>query len=215
MYMGLTPMSLLPDSASFHERVQDCFVTYRGHGVSFSAVDLELVDTWAELHVPFEVVARGIRKAAEAALWDARDDEGVGLRSLRAARRHVESEIGKYQRTSAGRTDTSKPAGEEPFHVQRHRKLVAAIKKATKPNAPAWLAQLPSPDDFEAADRQESLALLLLLRALPFSRRHELLREARVLVENAPSFSAATRRASLQFHRAAVARAAWNIPALW
>ena len=42
-------MSLLPDSATFHERVQDCFVAYRGHGVSLSAVDLEILDAWAEL----------------------------------------------------------------------------------------------------------------------------------------------------------------------
>lgn len=207
-------MSLLPDSASFHERVQDCFVTFRGHGVSFSAVDLDLVDRWADLQIPFEVVARGIRKAAEAALWDAPDEEGVGLRSLRAAKRHVDAEISKFQRTAAGRTAPD-AAPEEPFHLQRHKKLVAAIKKATKPNAPAWLLRLPPPHDFEAADRQESLALLLLLRELPFQRRRELLREARTLVEKAPSFSAATRRASLQFHRAAVARQAWNLPGLW
>lgn len=207
-------MSLLPDDASFHERVQDCFVTYRGHGVSFSAVDLELVERWAELRVPFEVVARGIRKAAEAALWDAPAHEGVSVRSLRATRRHVEAEISKYQRATAGRTEAAAPAA-EPFHVQRHRKLVAAIKKATKPNTPAWVAKLPTPRDFDAADRQETLALLLLLRALPPERRRSLLREARALVENAPSFSAATRRASLQFHRAAVARQAWSLPALW
>ncbi|MGV3620726.1 MAG: hypothetical protein ACO1OB_07905 [Archangium sp.] len=207
-------MSLLPDSASFHERVQDCFVTYRGHGVSFSAVDLELVDRWAELEVPFEVVARGIRKAAEAALWDAPDEEGVGLRSLRSARKHVDTEISKYQRTTAGRTRTDAPV-DEPFHVQRHKKLVAAVKKVTKPSIPAWLTRLPPPVDFDAADRQESLALLLLLRELPFERRRQLLREARTLVENAPSFSAATRRASLQFHRAVVARQAWNLPGLW
>lgn len=207
-------MSLLPDSASFHERVQDCFVTYRGHGVSFSAVDLDLVDRWADLQIPFEVVARGIRKAAEAALWDAPDVEGVGLRSLRSAKRHVDAEISKFQRTTAGRTARD-VAPEEPFHVQRHKKLVAAIKKVTRPNTPAWLSRMPQPHDFEGADRQESLALLLLLRELPFQRRRQLLREARALVENAPSFSAATRRASLQFHRAAVARQAWNLPGLW
>ncbi|MBL9038439.1 MAG: hypothetical protein JNG84_07995, partial [Archangium sp.] len=65
-------MSLLPDSASFHERVQDCFVAYRGRGVSLSPADYDLVEAWAATEVPFEVVARGIRKAAEAALWDAR-----------------------------------------------------------------------------------------------------------------------------------------------
>lgn len=206
-------MSLLPDTASFHERVQDCFVTYRGHGVSFSAVDLDLVDVWAELQVPFEVVARGIRKAAEAALWDAPDQEGVGLRSLKATKKYVEQEISKYQRTSAGRTTSA--VAEEPFHVQRHKKLLASLKKATKPSTPRWVDALPVPADFDAADRQESISLLLLLRALPFERRLTLLREARSLMEKAPSFSAATQRVSLQFHRAALARQAWNLPGLW
>lgn len=206
-------MSLLPDSASFHERVQDCFVTYRGHGVSFSAIDLDLVDAWAQLEVPFEVVARGIRKAAEAALWDAVEEDGR-LFSLRGAKKHVEQEISKYQRVSAGRTAENGGA-EAPLHEQRHKKLIAAIKKVTKPNAPAWLAKLPVPTDYDDADRQETLALLLLLRALPFPRRRALLREAQALSQKAASFSAAARRASLQFHRVALTRQAYDVPALW
>lgn len=205
-------MSLLPDSASFHERVQDCFVTYRGHGVSFSAVDLDLVDKWAALEVPFEVVARGIRKAAEAALWDAVEEDGR-LFSLRGAKKHVELEISKYQRLSAGRTEGA--VTEAPVHEQRHKKLIAAVKKVTKPQAPAWLDKLPMPADYDGADRQEALVLLLLLRALPFSRRLELLREAQVLSQKAASFSAAARRASLQFHRVALTRQAYDLPALW
>lgn len=205
-------MSLLPDSASFHERVQDCFVTYRGHGVSFSAVDLDLVDAWAVMGVPFEIVARGIRKAAEAALWDAVEEDGR-LFSLRGAKKHVELEISKYQRVSAGRTAGAQP--EAPLHVQRHKKLVAAVKKATKPAPPAWLEKLTPPADYDAADRQEALALLLLLRALPFQRRLGLLREARALSQKAASFSAAARRASLQFHRVALSRQAYELPAFW
>lgn len=205
-------MSLLPDSATFHERVQDCFVAYRGHGVSLSAVDLELLDGWAELEVPFEVIARGLRKAAEAALWDAAEGEGR-LRSLKACRRDVEAEISKYVARAAGKTA---PAVEqEPFHVTRHKKLVAAIKKATRPNVPAWLARLPVPDDFSGGDRQEQLALNLLLRALPFSKRRSLLHEARQVVEKAQAMSAATKRESLRFHRAALVRQAWAMSALW
>lgn len=205
-------MSLLPDSATFHERVQDCFVAYRGHGVSLSAVDLELLDGWAELEVPFEVIARGLRKAAEAALWDAAEGEGR-LRSLKACRRDVDAEISKYVARAAGKTA---PAVEqEPFHVTRHKKLVAAIKKATKPNVPAWLARLPVPDDFSGGDRQEQLALNLLLRALPFSKRRSLLHEARQVVEKAQAMSAATKRESLRFHRAALVRQAWAMSALW
>lgn len=207
-------MSLLPDSATFHERVQDCFVAYRGHGVSLSAVDLEILDGWAEAEVPFEVIARGLRKAAEAALWDAAEGEGR-LRSLKACRRDVDQEISKYVRTSAGRTEAPSEKEPEPFHVTRHKKLLAALKKATKPHLPAWASRLPVPEDFTQSDRQEWLALNLLLRALPFPRRTSLLREARMVVEKAPSMSAATRRESLRFHRAALVRQAWAMPALW
>lgn len=210
-------MSLLPDSATFHERVQDCFVAYRGAGVSLSAADLELLDAWADAEVPFEVVARGIRKAAEAALWDAADGEGR-LRTLRGCRRQVESEIAKYAQRTAGRTaEAPAPAAkpDEPFHVTRHKKLLAALKKATKPGVPPWVTRLPVPEDFEGGDRQELLALGLLWRALPFERRRSLLREARLLVEKAQAMSAATRRESLRFHRAALVRQAWSLPSLW
>ena len=207
-------MSLLPDSATFHERVQDCFVAYRGHGVSLSAVDLDILDGWADAQVPFEVVARGLRKAAEAALWDAAEGEGR-LRSLRACRRQVDAEISKYAARSAGKTEEAPGEAAEPFHVTRHKKLVAALKKATKPDVPAWVARLPVPDDFSGGDRQELLAFNLLLRALPFPKRTSLLREARLLVEKVQAMSAATRRESLRFHRAALVRQAWAMPALW
>jgi hypothetical protein len=205
-------MSLLPDSASFHERVQDCFVAYRGHGVSLSAVDLEILDAWAELDVPFEVIARGLRKAAEAALWDSTEDD-AHVRTLKACRRTVDAEISKYVARSAGRGGEEQEA--EPFHLTRHKKLVAAIKKVTKPQVPSWLARLAPPEDFADGDRQEQLALTLLLRTLPFERRTSLLREAREVVEKAPAMSAATRRESLRFHRAALVRQSFSMPSLW
>lgn len=207
-------MSLLPDSATFHERVQDCFVAYRGHGVSLSAVDLDILDGWAGAEVPFEVIARGLRKAAEAALWDAAEGEGR-LRSLRGCRRQVDAEISKYVARTAGRTAEASPGEAEPFHVTRHHKLVAALKKATRPEVPAWVTRLPVPEDFAGGDRQELLAFNLLLRALPFDRRTSLLREARLLVEKVSAMSAATKRESLRFHRAALVRQAWAMPALW
>ncbi|MFP2911161.1 hypothetical protein ACLESD_40250, partial [Pyxidicoccus sp. 3LFB2] len=95
-------MSLLPESASFEELVQDYFLAVRGAGLMLSALDTELLTTWAREGVPFEVVARGINRSAEKALWDARPGEPV-LRSLRACRRQVESEIKKYRELSAGR----------------------------------------------------------------------------------------------------------------
>lgn len=206
-------MSLLPDSATFHERVQALFVVFRGHGVSLSAADHELLDAWADSGAPFEVVARGIRKAAEAALWDAPEGEGQ-LRSLRACRRAVDTEISRWVATSAGRTAAATDEV-EPFHLTRHKKLLAALKKVTKAAPPAWLPRLAPPADFAAADRQEALALLLLVRALPFERRSALLREARRLVEKAGAMSATTKRESLRFHRTALARQAWAMPALW
>src|SRR5688500_13002929 len=94
-------MSFLPEGASFEELVQDYFVAFRGSGLMLSPLDGELVSAWAALGVPFEVVARGIRRAAEETLWDARPGEPV-LRSVRACRRAVEAEVKKYLDRSAG-----------------------------------------------------------------------------------------------------------------
>ncbi len=205
-------MSLLPDTASFHERVQDLFVTFRGSGVSFSALDVELLDGWAAHDVPFEVVARGLRKAAEAALFDA-TKERARLRSLRGAKRHVDSELKRYLRHSAGRTQPTK-SPQPPAHLARHKKLLAAIKKATAPTPPAWLARLKPPADYAQADREETLALLLLARALPWKARLALLHRARALVDDANVLTPGARSASLQFHRAALSRQAWRLPSL-
>lgn len=216
-------MSLLPDDATFHEQVQECFVAYRGRGVSLSGADVELLDAWAEAGVPVEVVARGIRKAAEAALWDAAGEEGA-LRSLRACRRQVDAEIKKYLKLSAGRTDeAATDAGDdgEPFHLARHKKLIAALKKLGKahealmPVVKRLLVGLPAPHDFDAANRQEELALAILTRALPFEARLELLREASRLVEKAQTASRRARRESLRFHRAALVRHRLGVPAFW
>ena len=64
-----------------------------------SALDVELVTSWAERQIPYEVVARGIRRAAEGALFDAKPGEPC-LRSLRSCKRSVESEIKKWAETS-------------------------------------------------------------------------------------------------------------------
>jgi hypothetical protein len=211
-------MSLLPDSATFHEQVEACFVAYRGRGVSLSANDVQLVDAWATADVPVEVVARGLRKAAEAALWDAAEGEGQ-LRTLRAARRHVDAEISKYLKRTAGRTATTEAAA-EPYAVTRHKRLAALLKKLARQHpalasTAAWVAAQPAPDDFQQGNRLEELALALLLRALPFPERTSLLRQARRLVENAPAMTAGARRESLRFHRAALVRHRWDVPAFW
>lgn len=214
-------MSLLPDNATFHEQVQECFVAYRGRGLSLSGADLEVLDAWAEAGVPLEVVARGIRKAAEAALWDAPEGDGQ-LRSLRACKRSVDAEIAKYLKRAAGRTETAgEPAPELPFHLARHQKLRAALKKVSRTHdalAPAiqkLVSALREPADFDAANRQEELALAVLTRALPREERRALLREAARLVEKAQAASRSARRESLRFHRAALVRHRLGLPAFW
>src|SRR5712672_42892 len=121
-------MSLLPHDASFHERVADLFAAFRGRGVALSALDVELVDAWAKTGAPFEVVARGIRKAAEGVLFDGAEDDR-GLRSLAACRRKVEAELKKYVASTVGRAQAELPKKPIALHIKRHRKLKSALKK--------------------------------------------------------------------------------------
>jgi len=209
-------MSLLPDNATFHERVQDCFVAYRGRGVSLSPTDLDLLDQWAATRVPFEVVARGIRKAAEDALWHAPNGE-PSLRFLSWCRRAVNGEIDKYLKRAAGQTEGSQREPMEAFQLTRHKKLVSVMKKLgkTRPELVGWVARLRPPDDLTHADRNEALALALVLRALPALTRSPLLREAHRLVQNTPTLSATARRESLRFHRAALLRRELSLPTFW
>jgi hypothetical protein len=210
-------MSLLPHDASFHERVQDLFAAFRGVGVSLSGIDVELVEEWANAGAPFEVVARGIRRAAETAWMDAPEDER-GLRSLKACRQAVKRELEKYARASAGRTeDGDVPA---PLHVVRHRKLVAALRKIARevPSLAATverLLALEHPADFDEAQWHQDLAHAALLRALPFLERIDLLHHARQLVQKAPPMSARARQESRRLHRAALLRRALSLPAFW
>jgi hypothetical protein len=205
-------VSLLPAESSFHERVQDCFAAYRGRGVMLSALDVELLDAWARTEVPFEVVARGMRQAAEAALYDAVEGER-GLRSLSACRRKVEAEIKKYfgKSTKAKVEPTAQaPEIEEPLHLVRFKKQRALLKKLGKEH-PALdattfrlLERVPAPADYAASARQEELVFAALMRGLPFERRRALLREAGSLVQKAGSLTRGARREALRFHRAAL-----------
>jgi hypothetical protein len=212
-------MTLLPDTASFHEKVEACFVAFRRRGLSLSPLDVMLLEQWAELEVPFEVIARGIRRASEQLVWD----RAVGEQapdSLRVCKKDVEIEIKKWVRNTAGRTEAPAAAsdadgGDEDFLVTRRKKLIAALKKATRPNVPAWVARLPQPETYQAADRQEALALLLLLRSLPPEKRTQVRKEARALVARAPPMSARAHAESLRFHRVALAREAWTMPVSW
>lgn len=211
-------MTLLPDTASFHEKVQACFVAFRRRGLALSALDVMLLEQWAELEVPFEVIARGIRRASEQLVWDRVVGEEAP-ESLRVCQRDVEIEIKKWVRNSAGQTEAPADApdadAEDDFLVTRRKKLIAAIKKVSKPDVPAWLKKLPQPETYADADRQESLALLLMIRRLPADKKKAVLAEAKRLVAKAPPMSKGAAAESLRFHRVALAREAWSMAVSW
>ncbi|MBX7114722.1 MAG: hypothetical protein K1X64_10385 [Myxococcaceae bacterium] len=214
-------MSYLPDNASLEEQVQDCFLAYRGRGLSLSALDEELLARWAQAQVPFEVIARGIRKAAEAALWDrAVDDERI--RSLAACKKLVEAEMHKFLRQSVGRPAPKKAEpSTEPLHLTRHKKLKTAVRKFARElgvsgeRLTAWVKQLSTPDDLDRAQRQEELAVAHAIRLLPHFDRLTLLKEAARLMPHAKSMSPKARLESRRFHRAALLRRQCNFPSFW
>ena len=212
-------MSLLPESASFEEKVQDCFTAYRGRGVELSALDVDLLDAWAQTGAPFEVVARGLRKAAENADWDA-PQSGGGLKSLRSCRRQVEAEISKWVAQSAGQ-HTAEVEEPEPFHLTRAKKLKATLRKIARTIEPVSAAAtrleqaLAPPEDFAQAVRQEELAFAVLTRALGWNERRALLHQARRLVQNAQPISAHAVRESRRFHRAAALKRLLDLPSFW
>lgn len=212
-------MSLLPENATFEEKVQDCFTAYRGRGVELSPLDAEVLEGWAATGAPFEVVARGLRRAAERAAWDALEPDG-GLQSLRGCRREVESEIKKWAARTAGQHEAHEKAP-EPFHLARHQKLLATLRKIGR-DVPAVAGpakrlerRLPVPDDFDASVRQEELVLAVFIRALPWKDRRALLHQARRLVENAQPISTSAVLASKRFHRAAALKRQLELPPFW
>lgn len=208
-------MSLLPESASFEELVQDYFLAMRGSGLMLSALDVELLTSWAEQGVPFEVVARGIARSAEKALWDARPGEPV-LRSLRACRRQVEAEIKKHrERTAgAGTESTRRTARTRSWEELRHAQLQASLERLAEREptlAPrvhrlmeAVLHEVPT--EFARMEALETLVGLMLLRALPFSERLELWRTARGEDTDQQYMSLRARRLARRFRLLAVVR---------
>lgn len=179
-------MSLLPQGASFEELVQDYFLAVRGAGLMLSALDTELLTSWAREGVPYEVVARGIARAGEKALYDARPGEPV-LRSLRACKRQVDAEIKKYRSRAAGGGEEAAPkrkarTWEETRHARLRESLeaLAAVEPAlagrVRQLLDTVLAEVPL--EPAALDAQEGWAFLALLRALPFPERVALWRQA-------------------------------------
>ncbi|MCP3143674.1 hypothetical protein [Pyxidicoccus xibeiensis] len=209
-------MSLLPESASFEELVQDYFLAVRGAGLMLSALDTELLTTWAQEGVPFEVVARGISRSAEKALWDARPGEPV-LRSLRSCRRQVEAEIRKYRELAAGATAPEPHARRKrvrTWEETRHARLCAALddlagrEEALAPRVRRLMVTVLAhvPTEPAALDDQEALVLLGLLRALPFEERRALWRDALAAGTEQQVMSARARRVSRRFRVLAAVR---------
>ena len=220
-------MSLLPENASFEELVQECFLTHRGAGLMLSPLDVQLIGEWAEAGIPFEVVARGVRKAAEKALWDARPGEPV-LHTLRACRRSVETEIRRYRARAAGSgtaAANAEPAGVamRGFALERHKRLRAAVAKLGReqPRLSAVTERLLSgllaepSEDLRELDRREELVTALVVRALPFGERMRIYREADEHAGDPKLTSAAARKLSRRFHRHALARRALSLSAFW
>ncbi|MCY1079892.1 hypothetical protein [Archangium lansingense] len=208
-------MSLLPESASFEELVQDYFLAIRGSGLMLSALDAELLTSWAEQGVPFEVVARGIARSAEKALWDARPGEPV-LRSLRACRKQVEAEIKKHRERTAGagnesaRRTTRTRSWEELRHAQLQASLerLAEREPALAPRVHRLLEAVlhEVPTEFARMEALETLVGLMLLRALPFPERLELWRSAWGGDSDQQYMSFRARRLARRFRLLAVVR---------
>ncbi|MEN9800380.1 MAG: hypothetical protein RL653_4077 [Pseudomonadota bacterium] len=218
-------MGLLPEDASFEELVTDCFAAHRGAGVMLSPLDAALVVQWARLGVPFEAVERGIRKAAERALWDARPGEPA-LRSLRSARKDVEAEIKKHQRLHAGAPAPSTGAPALPSAEDAptegpgsERKRLAAKLKKTGGDHPLLapvLERLAAEALGGRLDRDgERRVDGALLRALPFPERLSVLKDATALEGGQRPLSHHGRRMARRFHVGAVLRRRLNLPRFW
>jgi len=133
-------MSQLPPSASFHEQVQALFCFLRGHGAALCPLDAELLETWALAHVPFEVVARGLRRAFEARLTGLRQDETASLPSLRSCRRHVQSEIARYVRVHVPASAPSEEDNDVPYAHSKHLRLRRQLRHFAKKQP--WLLRV-------------------------------------------------------------------------
>jgi hypothetical protein len=206
-------MSLLPEGASFEELVQDYYLAVRGAGLMLSALDTELLTSWAQERVPFEVVARGITRSAEQALWDTRPGEPV-LRSLRACQRQVAAEIKKYRQRSAGGGEGPRRRRALTWEETRHARLCASLERLAE-RRPELLPRVGllletvlarMPEEPAAFDAQEGLVFLLLLRARPFPERRQLWREARNVGRETQGMSSYSRRVARRFRLLALVR---------
>ncbi len=188
-----------------------------------SPLDVQLLMAWSETGVPVEVVARGIRRAAERALWDARPGEPA-LRSLRACKREVEAEIRKWQKRAAGRGEISEQTAQQgSLEEDRWKKAKSAVAKLgrERPELGIVVSRLlagplkaPAPE-LAMAERIEELVHAVLIRAMPWAQRRLLYREASQLAGGQPLGSARARILSKRFHRHALVARALALPSFW
>ncbi len=217
--IGPETMSLLPDGASLEEWVQDCFLAYRGSGVTLSALDAEILSRWAHSGAPFEVIARGIRRAAEKAAWHTAPGEPV-LRSLRACRRDVETEIRRHGWQSTGATEQRRSSRGLRLPADRKAQARAELRRLAedRPELANEIELLEAAIFGSPASGRGRLDFLevRLLRALPFPERLEVLREVRSRTGEL-SGRASRRAATLarRFQRSAALRKKLGLPSFW
>ena len=210
----------------------ECFLAHRGAGLMLSPLDVQLVMSWSEAGAPYEVVALGIRKAAERAVWDTRPGEPA-LRTLRACKREVEAELKKWRARSAGRggssadPDTGEGAGAQveraSLETDRWKKTKAVISKLGRERpevAAACTSLLAGPlrapaTSLDASERVEEVVYARLVRALPWPLRKALYVEAAALCGDLRLGSAHARVLSRRFHRNALIRRALDLPSFW
>jgi hypothetical protein len=213
-------LSLLPYDASFEELVHECFLAFRGFGLMLSPLDAELIADWRTQEIPFEVVARGMARGVERALWRA-PSGGKPLFSLRSCQRQIDAEIRKFAARAAGKGRPEGGPKPQPLEVARHRRLCRSLKKLGK--SPRWataadriLAQIESrqPADLAESDRLEEQIYLVLLRGLPLYERIQLIRAVRQLNFEPGSTHRARKRAR-RFHLASLLKARLALPDFW
>jgi len=210
-------MSQLPNSASFHERVQTLFCFLRGHGAALSPLDAELLERWALAQVPFEVVARGMRRSFEARLTGLAQDETLGLPSLRSCRRHVESEMARFLRVHVPTAAPEAVEEAQPYAHTKHRRLQKQLRSfskkypwASRPVA-TLLQRFKKPADIQQAMRQEMLAIFVLARALPAEEKKKLLEETLRLAKTREAFSPEAAKEQWRFFLAFVFKQRFGI----
>lgn len=212
-------MTLIPEQAAYAEQVQAFFLAFRGSGVAISALDTDLLLDWADRGVPYDVVCRGIRLAAEAIARDARPGDGRP-RSLRGCKRQVEAEFRRYLGRAAGRGGAPPKAPEQVARDRRQR-VLSRIRKAVRlapgpEHACAYRVGLDAvqraPESDPAAlaravGRADEAIALVYARALPWAARRALVREARDRAgPRPPGATPRGRRDALRAHLVAVAR---------